>query len=54
MALAKKTCLGIPTKHYFSTVQQHVSTPSESPNNNWGANWPGGLTDPSCPGEEDR
>ena len=29
-------------------------TPSESPNNNWGANWPGGLTDPSCPGEEKR
>ena len=27
-------------------------TPSESPNNNWGANWPGGLTDPSCPEKE--
>ena len=28
--------------------------PSESPNNNWGANWSRGLTDPSCPGEEEE
>ena len=24
------------------------------PHEIWGANWPGGLTDPSCPGEEEE
>ena len=28
--------------------------PPKAPITCWGATWPGGLTDPSCPGEEER
>ena len=40
------------TSHNTLPNTLQVFTPSESPNNSWGAKWPGGLTDPSCPGEE--
>ena len=30
-----------------------VFLPPKAPITYWGANWPGVLTDPSCPGEED-
>ena len=43
-----------PHKGSVQVLHNLLFTPSESPNNNWGANWPGGLTDPSCPGEEKR
>ena len=42
------------TSHNTLPNTLQVFTPSESPNNSWGAKWPGGLTDPSCPGEEER
>ena len=42
------TLLALP---YCST---DVFLPPKAPITYWGANWPGGLTDPSCPGEEER
>ena len=43
-----------PQEALFQYIQKASRTPSESPNNSWGANWPGVLTDPSCAGEEEE
>ena len=37
----------------IQTIRKQLSHPPKAPITIWGANWPGGLTDPSCPGEEE-
>ena len=48
------SCLLIYVPKALLYCNTDIFLPPKAPITNWGAKWPGGLTDPSCPGEEER
>ena len=59
IGVPKKLCTGLEEiggKILLMEEPRFPSRLSQTPEASqmWGANWPGGLTDPSCPGEEDE